>query len=69
MTSMEDVQYQSSVQVDERTKDLAHLSTAVVLSTHVEPKDDMIIERNRSSFEPEGLAAYLNGGKEKLARL
>lgn len=67
--AMENLQYRSEVTVDNRTKSLVERSSNVVLATHVEPKDDMIIERNRASFDTKGLAEYLNGGKEKLQRL
>ena len=66
---MQDVKYLSSNQVDERTKALVQKSSDVVLATHVEPRDDMLEERRRASFDASSLAAYLNGGKEKLQRL
>jgi hypothetical protein len=66
---MQDVQYLSSSQGDERTKALVQKSSDVVLATHVEPRDDMLEERRRASFDASSLAAYLNGGKEKLQRL
>lgn len=66
---MQDVQYLSSSQVDERTKALVQKSSDVVLATHVEPRDDMLEERRRASFDASSLAAYLNGGNEKLQRL
>lgn len=66
---MESVQYQASAEVDEETRILVQQSSDVVLATHVEPKDDMILERTRASFDTQGLADYLNGGKEKRERL
>ena len=61
--------YQSETVVDGRTKALVQQSSDVVLATHVEPKDDMITERSRASFDTKGLAEHLNGGREKLQRL
>jgi hypothetical protein len=61
--------YQSKTSVDDRTKALVQQSSDVVLATHVEPKQDMITERNRASFDTKGLAEHLNGGREKLKRL
>ena len=66
---LQDVQYLSSGQADERVKALVQKSSDVVLATHVEPRDDMLEERRRASFDASSLAAYLNGGKEKLQRL
>lgn len=66
---LQDVQYLSSNQADERTKALVKKSSDVVLATHIEPRDDMLEERSRASFDVHSLAAYLNGGKEKLHRL
>jgi hypothetical protein len=58
-----------SSQVDPRTRQLVEQSSAVILATHVEPKDDMLAERSRASFNSQELAEYLNGGKDKLKRL
>ena len=66
---LQDVQYLSSSQADERLKTLVQKSSDVVLATHVEPRDDMLEERRRASFDASSLAAYLNGGKEKLQRM
>ena len=63
------MQYLSSNQADERTKALVKKSSEIVLATHIEPRDDMLEERRRASFDASSLAAYLNGGKEKLQRL
>ena len=66
---LQDVQYLSSSQADKRTKALVKKSSDVVLATHIEPRDDMLAERGRASFDISSLAAYLNGGKEKLQRM
>lgn len=66
---LQDVEYLSSSQADDRSKALVKQSSDVVLSTHIEPRDDMLEERRRASFNATSLAAYLNGGKEKLQRL
>ena len=65
----QDVQYLSSSQADERTKALVKKSSDVVLATHIEPQNDMLAERGRASFDISSLAAYLNGGNEKLRRM
>ena len=67
--NMESVQYQSQVQVDDRTRALVEQSAKVVLATHVEPTADMAVERARASFDARGLAEHLNGGREKLQRM
>ena len=61
--------YQCQRNVDDRTKALVQQSSDVVLSTHVEPREDMLMERKRSSFDTKQLAEYFNGGKEKLQRM
>ena len=66
---LRDVQYLSSSQADNRIQDLVKKSSDIVLATHIEPRDDMLEERRRASFDASSLAAYLNGGKEKLQRL
>ena len=66
---LRDVQYLSSSQADDRIQDLVKKSSEIVLATHIEPRDDMLEERRRASFDSSRLAAYLNGGKEKLQRL
>ena len=66
---LQDVQYLSSSQADEATKALVKKSSDVVLATHIEPRDDMLAERGRASFDISSLAAYLNGGKDKLQRM
>lgn len=55
--------------VDERTRQLVSQSSAVILATHVEPKDDIIAERKRASFNSSELASFLHGGSDKLKRL
>lgn len=52
--------------VDERARKLAASSAEVVLRPHVEPKDDMLRERARATFNSNELAAYVNGGQEIL---
>eukprot|EP00884_Botryococcus_braunii_P015671 jgi/Botrbrau1/2788/Bobra.0125s0001.1 len=59
----------ASNNVDDRTRKLVEQSSAVILATHVEPKDDMIAERKRASFNSQELAAFINGGNDKLKRL
>jgi acyl-CoA oxidase len=58
-----------SGKVDDRTKKLVEQSSAVILATHVEPKDDMAAERLRASFNSQELASFLHGGSDKLQRL
>lgn len=55
--------------VDDRTKALVQQSSDVVLSTHVEPREDMLMERKRCSFDTKQLAEYFNGGEEKFKRM
>ena len=67
---LQDVQYLSSSQADERTKALVKKSSDVVLATHIEPRDDMLAgAQDVHLLISSSLAAYLNGGKEKLQRL
>ena len=66
---LQDVQYLSSGQTDERISSLVKKSSDIVLANHIEPRDDMLEERRRASFDASSLAAYLNGGQEKLQRL
>ena len=49
-------------------KKLVDEASATVLINHVEPKDDMIAERQRASFDSTALAVHLNGGTAKLQR-
>ena len=62
---LRDVQYLSSSQADDRIQDLVKKSSDIVLATHIEPRDDMLEERRRASFDASSLAAYLNGGKRE----
>jgi acyl-CoA oxidase len=41
-------------------------SSDVILSTHIEPADDIKEERKKTSFNVNELARYLNGGEEAL---
>ncbi len=66
---MDSVQYHSEREVDDKTRALVQQSTKMVLATHVEPTEDMKVERARASFDVRGLAEYFNGGREKLQRL
>lgn len=52
--------------VDQRTKQLVSTSSSVILSTHIEPADDIKEERRKTSFDVNELAKYLNGGEEVL---
>lgn len=58
-----------SIDVDNRTRKLVEQSSAVILATHVEPKDDMIAERKRATFNSQELAEFLNGGSDKFKRM
>lgn len=53
---------------DARTKELQAPSSATILRTHVEPKDDIAAERKRATFDNTQLTYVLNGGKEKLEK-
>ncbi len=55
-------------EVDARTKELQRDSTSIILSTHVEPKDDIAAERQRATFNVQELSYLLNGGKDKLEK-
>jgi len=52
--------------VDQRTKQLVSASSSVILSTHIEPADDIKRERKNTSFDVAELARHLNGGEEVL---
>lgn len=54
--------------VDQRTKELQAHSTKLIMAAHIEPKDDMIAERKRATFDVKELSYALNGGKEVLDR-
>jgi hypothetical protein len=53
---------------DAAVKRLVDEASAAVLINHVEPKDDMIAERQRASFDSTALSVHLNGGTAKLQR-
>lgn len=53
---------------DARTKQLQAKSTAVIMKSHVDPKDDLRRERARATFDVQQLKEGMNGGKEKLAK-
>lgn len=55
-------------EVDARTRALQEKSSALVLVNHVEPKDDIIAERKRATFDVNDLLYYLNGSKDKVMR-
>lgn len=52
--------------VDARTAALVEASTRAVLAAHIEPRDDMVAERARATFDPKPLSYLLHGGKEAL---
>ena len=53
---------------DSAVKRLVDEASAVVLVNHVEPKDDMLAERGRASFDSRALSVHLNGGQAKVKR-
>lgn len=53
---------------DLKLKELVDDASTEVLKFHVEPKDDMIEERARASFDTQALVEHLNGGAKKLQR-
>ena len=53
---------------DTAVRRLVDDASAAVLVNHVEPKDDMIAERQRASFDSTALSIHLNGGTAKLKR-
>ena len=57
-----------SVVRDHKLKKLVDDASTAVLAFHVEPKDDMIAERQRASFDTQALVEHLNGGAKKLQR-
>ena len=54
--------------VDDRIRQLVEASSQIVLSTHIEPTQDILQERKRVSIDIQGLAEYLNGGAEVLQK-
>lgn len=57
-----------SVLRDPKLQRLVDDASAAVLANHVEPKDDMIAERLRATFDSKALAEHLNGGARKVQR-
>ncbi len=53
---------------DSAVKRLVDEASAAVLVNHVEPKDDMVAERERASFDSRALSVHLNGGPAKVKR-
>ena len=53
---------------DPTLRGLVDDASAAVLANHVEPRDDMIAERLRASFDSAALAEHLNGGPKKVKR-
>lgn len=54
--------------VDARTRELQAPSTAAVLKCSENPKQDIINERKRASFDSNDLLHFLCGGKDKVDR-
>lgn len=54
--------------VDARTQQLQAPSTALVTKHGEDPKQDIIAERQRASFDAQQLLYWLNGGKDKVDR-
>lgn len=54
---------------DARTRALAETSSSVVLSASADPREDIAMERSKARFDSQELAEYMNGGKERLARM
>jgi hypothetical protein len=54
--------------VDARTQQLQAPSTAIVTKHAEDPKQDIVAERRRASFNTNELLYWLNGGKEKVER-
>lgn len=51
---------------DARTQQLVEPATQIVMATHVNPMDDMVQERGRSTIDVQQLLYAMNGGKEKV---
>ena len=62
------VDVQGTVLRDLKLRGLVDDASKTVLRFHVEPKDDMIAERLRASFDSTALAEHLNGGAKKMKR-
>ena len=54
--------------VDDRTKALVEQPSRVVLQGSRDPRDDAAAERQKATFDPQELAAYMNDGLDKLQR-
>ncbi|GAB4820390.1 hypothetical protein N2152v2_007436 [Parachlorella kessleri] len=54
--------------VDDRTKALVEQPSRVVLQGARDPRDDAAAERQKATFDPQELAAYMNDGLDKLQR-
>lgn len=54
--------------VDARTQQLQAPSTALVTKHAEDPKQDIVAERRRASFNTSELLYWLNGGREKVER-
>jgi hypothetical protein len=54
--------------VDQRTRQLQAPSTQLVTKHAEDPKQDIIAERARASFNTKELLYWLNGGKDKVER-
>lgn len=54
--------------IDSRTRQLQAPSTALVTKHAEDPKQDILAERRRASFNTQELLHWLNGGKEKVER-
>ncbi len=54
--------------VDARTLELQRPSSAAILASHVEPKDDIAAERRRATFSVDEVALLLNGSSEAIAK-
>ena len=60
---------QTTAASDSRVRSLVAATSATVLATHVDPRDDMRAERGRASFAPAPVSLLLHGGDEdKLKR-
>jgi len=53
---------QSSAAGDPRVRALVGASSAAVMATHVDPRDDMRAERARRTFDPDAVTLLLHGG-------
>ena len=61
---------QSTAAADARVRALVAASSAAVLATHVDPRDDMRAERARRSFDPAPVTLLLHGGDaDKVDRM